>query len=185
MTTEDVWAHPHASDLSQSRLCNCANLITSLGDDAKEIRRYVCALDLHEKKNHKLFADMSRHPIVNDLLNTMSPSQRGAFEHIAQNKHDIALIQGPPGTGKTTFIVTLLQILSHLGHSWIACAPSNSATDHLATVFQQKSPELGAIRFHLFDNEARAIRRHPSICIKSPIMVFLENVRTSNCRQPT
>ena len=102
---------------------------------------------------------MSEHPIVDSLLETLSPSQRGAFEHIKDNKHDIALIQGPPGTGKTTFIVTLLQILCHLGHAWIACAPSNSATDHLATVFQQKCPELGAIRFHLYDNKARAFRR--------------------------
>ena len=158
MEVKDIWAYPHASDLSPRRLVNCANLITSLGTDADELRRYVCALDLREKTTHGLFADMPRHPIINDLLSTMSPSQRGAFDHILQNKHPIAFIQGPPGTGKTTFIVTLLQILSHLGHSWIAVAPSNSATDHLATVVQQKCPELGATRFHSYDNETRAIR---------------------------
>ena len=65
-------------------------------------------------------------------------------------------VQGPPGTGKTTFIVTLLQILWHCGHSWIACAPSNSATDHLATVLQQACPE---IRFHAYEKESGALRR--------------------------
>ena len=29
----------------------------------------------------------------------------------------------------------------------------------MATVLQQKCPEMGAIRFHAYDNEARAIRR--------------------------
>ena len=101
----------------------------------------------------------SQTAIVNQLLSTLSPSQLGAFEHIKQSKHDIVFIQGPPGTGKTTFIVTFLQILWQLIHSWIACTPSNSATDHLATVLQQKCPEMGAIRFHSYDNEARAIRR--------------------------
>ena len=41
-----------------------------------------------------------------------------------------------------------------MGHSRVACA-----TDHLAIVFQNRCPELGAIRFHAFDNESRAIRR--------------------------
>lgn len=29
----------------------------------------------------------------------------------------------------------------------------------MATVLQQSCPEMGAIRFHTYDNEARAIRR--------------------------
>ena len=77
---------------------------------------------------------------------------------IEEFEHDIAFIQGPPGTGKTT-IITLLQILSHLGHSWITCTPSNSVTDYLVTVFKQKCPKMGTIRFHLYENKARAIRR--------------------------
>ena len=162
MNQQGVWAYPDASDLAPRRLIDCANLITSLGTDADELRRYVCALDLHEKeKTHGLFSDMteSQTKHVNELLSNLSPSQLGAFEHIKQSKHDIVLIQGPPGTGKTMFIVTFLQILWRLNHSWIACAPSNSATDHLATVLQQKCPEMGAIRFHSYDNEARAVRR--------------------------
>ena len=140
MEDQKVWCFPNASDLAPRRLINCANLITSLGTDADELRRYVCALDLHEKETaHGLFSKMteSQTAIVNELLGTLSPSQLGAFEHIRQSKHDIVFIQGPPGTGKTTFIVTFLIILWQLNHSWIACAPSNSATDHLATVLQQ------------------------------------------------
>ena len=160
MATIQIRAFPQASDLSPRRLINCANLITSLGDDADDLRRYVCALDIHENdSNHGLFDKIDEYPAVNELLKTLSPSQLGAFNYVKDIKHPIALIQGPPGTGKTTFIVTLLQILSTLGHAWIACAPSNSATDHMATVLQTKCPELGAIRFHSFDNEARAIRK--------------------------
>ena len=160
MPQQQVWAFPDASDLSPRRLVDCANLITSLGTDADEMRRYICALDLHEReKSHGLFSNMSQHPIIEELLKTLSASQLSAFEHIERSKHAIALIQGPPGTGKTTFIVTLLQILSHLGHNWIACAPSNSATDHLATVFERKCPEMGAIRFYAYESEARAIHR--------------------------
>lgn len=56
----------------------------------------------------------------------------------------------------------MLQILSELKHPWITCTPSNSATDHLATVLQQKCLELGTIHFHAYDDEARAIRRQES-----------------------
>ena len=76
-----------------------------------------------------------------------------------QTEDDIVFIQEPPGMGKTTFIVTFLQILRHSNHSWIVCAPSNSATDHLTTMFERKCPKMGTIRFHLYENKARAIRR--------------------------
>ena len=162
MKQQQVWAFPDASDLAPCCLIDCANLIIFLGNDGYELCCYVCALDLYEKeKTHGLFSNMteSQTKSVNNLLSNLSPSQLGAFEHIKQTKHDIVFVKGPPGTGKTTFIITFLQILCHLNHSWIACAPSNSATDHLATVLQQKCPQLGAIRFHSYDNEARAIRR--------------------------
>ena len=84
--------------------------------------------------------------------------------------NNVALIQGPLETGKMTFTVTFLQIFFIIGHSWVAYAPSNSATDHLANVFQNKCPEVGAIRFHAFDNESHAIRRqerHSALANKS------------------
>ena len=60
MPEQQVWAFPDASDLSPHRLVNCTNLITSLGTDADEMRRYICALDLHEReKAHGLFSNMS------------------------------------------------------------------------------------------------------------------------------
>lgn len=45
------------------------------------------------------------------------------------------------------------------GHEWIAYAPSTSFTDYLVIVLQQKCPEMGAIRFYSYDNEARAARQ--------------------------
>ena len=162
MPQQEIWAFPNASDLAPRRLVNCANLTKQLGPDADEMRRYICALDLREKeRGHGLFDNLSESQtqVINKLLSQLSPSQLGAFEHVKHTKHDVVLIQGPPGTGKTTFIVTLLQILFHLNHKWIACAPSNSATDHLATVLEQKCPEMGAIRFHTYENETQAVRR--------------------------
>ena len=162
MTQRDIWAFPDTSDLALRRLINCADLIKSLGDDATELRRYVCARDLREKpKAITPFANITeeQEDIVNRLLGRLSRSQQGAFERIHESHHDIVFIQGPPGTGKTTFIVQLLQTLWHCGYSWIACAPSNSATDHLATVLEKPCPEMGAIRFHAYENEVKAIRR--------------------------
>lgn len=104
MTQQEIWAYPDTSDLSPRRLINCANLITSLGPDADKIRRYVCALDLREKeKPHNLFANMSKHPVIEDILAELSPSQLGAFQHVKDSKHDIVLIQGvkdPPTPGR-------------------------------------------------------------------------------------
>ena len=134
----------------------------NIGADADELRRYVCARDLHEKARPiNIFPNLTdaQEEIVDRLLDRLSPSQQGAFTRVYESKHDIVFLQGPPGTVKTTFIVTLLQILWHCGHSWIACAPSNSATDHLATVLQQACPEMGAIRFHAYENKISAIRR--------------------------
>ena len=162
MTQQAVWAFPDSSELAPKRLVNCANIIKDLRAEADRFRRYVCALDLRENEsNHGIFSDLTddQEEAVNALLSQLSPSQLGAFDFIKHTKHDAVFIQGPPGTGKTTFIVTFLQILWELNVPWIACAPSNSATDHMATVLQQKCPEVGAIRFHAYDNEARAIRR--------------------------
>ena len=126
------------------------------------MRRYICARDLHEKPQRvPLFQNLTeaKTKIVDDLLKRLSPSQQAAFEHVHDTKHDIVFIQGPPGTGKTTFIVTLLQIFWHCGYSLLACAPSNSATDHLATVLEKACPEMAAIRYHAYERETGAIRR--------------------------
>ena len=162
MTQQDIWAFPDASDLSPRRLINCANLITTLGSDADELRRYVCARDLHEKErsiNISSNLTETQTDLIDHHLSSLSPSQQGAFERVYESKHDIVFIQGPPGTGKTTFITTPFQILWHCRYPWIACAPSNSATHHLATVLQRVCPEMGAIRFHAYENETSAIRR--------------------------
>lgn len=103
MTQQEIWAYPNASDLAPRRLVNCANLITSLGANADELRRYICALNLREKETSQdLFTDLSKHPVISEILAKLSPSQLGAFHHIKDSKHNIVLIQGPSGTGKTT-----------------------------------------------------------------------------------
>ena len=93
-------------------------------------------------------------------LAELAPSHQGAYGFIKNNKHPVSFIQGPPGTGKTSLITSLL------GTSWKLGVPfgrgaalSDSATDHLATALGEEYPDMGAIRFHAFENEARAIRR--------------------------
>ena len=74
MNQQEIWGYPDTSDLAPRRLINCANLITSLGADADEVRRYVCAVDLREKeKPHNLFANMSQHPVLEDIPAELSP----------------------------------------------------------------------------------------------------------------
>ena len=108
------------------RLVNCVNIITSLETDTDKVYRYVYTLNLRVEKKRKITIYLlCQIKIVNDLLIQLSLSQPDAFEHIKQTKHDIVFIQRSPGMGKTTFIITFLQISSHLNHSWIACVPSN------------------------------------------------------------
>ena len=95
MIQQDVWAFPEASDPSPRRLINCANLIKSLGNDADELRRYVCARDLHEKPRRiPLFEYLTEAQTksVNDLLKRLFSSQKQTFQHVYDSKHDIVFI---------------------------------------------------------------------------------------------
>ncbi|KAL6721679.1 hypothetical protein ACLMJK_000783 [Lecanora helva] len=114
------------------------------------------------KKGHGLF---KYHPFLeansnslDDLLDSLSASQQNVFNAF-KDKHPFSLIQSPPGTGKTHFIKTLVGMMVKLGYHFIAAAPSNSATDHLASKIEEAYPEMGTIRFHAWDNEAAALAR--------------------------
>ena len=60
----------------------------------------------------------------------LDESQRSAVE-FALSASDVAVIHGPPGTGKTTTVVEFIRQAVARGESVLACAPSNTATDHL------------------------------------------------------
>lgn len=59
-----------------------------------------------------------------------NPSQREAVE-FAMMARDLAILHGPPGTGKTTTVVEVIRQSVLQGQKVLACAPSNTAVDHL------------------------------------------------------
>lgn len=60
----------------------------------------------------------------------LNESQKDAIR-LARSAQDIAVIHGPPGTGKTTTLVALIVQAVKAGEKVLACAPSNTAVDHL------------------------------------------------------
>ena len=156
----DGWIFLDVPDLSVRRKVNCANVIVEKkGEGTDELRRYVQALDLSERRKSSLFGDWSPTPqsLIQPIVDEMSPSQTGAWEYLRENKHPLALIQGPPGTGKTTFGTFVARIATALGIFWSAFAPSNGATDHFASSFQKADPQMATTRYHPQNNEVQAI----------------------------
>lgn len=64
------------------------------------------------------------------LPDYLNPSQQDAIR-FARSARDLAVIHGPPGTGKTTTLVALIAEAVQSGEKVLACAPSNTAVDHL------------------------------------------------------
>lgn len=60
----------------------------------------------------------------------LNESQKDAIR-LARSAQDIAVVHGPPGTGKTTTLVALIVQAVKAGEKVLACAPSNTAVDHL------------------------------------------------------
>ena len=96
---------------------------------------------------------------IQELKSSLTKSQEETLEHAMSTKHSVVAIQGPPGCGKTFFLTKLLHIASLLKIRWIACAPSNAATDHLATELNNAFPAMGAIRHHALESECGTIKR--------------------------
>ena len=65
-----------------------------------------------------------------ELPNHLNDSQKDAIQ-LARSACDLAVIHGPPGTGKTTTLVALIVQAVLAGEKVLACAPSNTAVDHL------------------------------------------------------
>ncbi|TVR87502.1 MAG: AAA family ATPase [Saprospirales bacterium] len=63
---------------------------------------------------------------------TLNPSQIEAVE-AGINAEDISVIHGPPGTGKTTTLKHLIINLVQRKNKVLVCAPSNAATDWIAS----------------------------------------------------
>lgn len=64
---------------------------------------------------------------------TLNPPQQAAVRH-ALTAEPLALIHGPPGTGKTRTLVEIVRLAVAAGETVLACAMSNTATDHLAAL---------------------------------------------------
>ncbi|XP_026223832.1 putative helicase mov-10-B.2 [Anabas testudineus] len=77
----------------------------------------------------------SHHSHLHRLLEVENPEQRTAIQHIVSCSAKPApyLVFGPPGTGKTmTLVEAMKQIVrTQASCTILACAPSNSAADHL------------------------------------------------------
>ncbi len=71
------------------------------------------------------------HPRAIEPDPTLNPAQQAAVRH-ALAAEPLALIHGPPGTGKTRTLVEVIRQAVLQGEKVLACAMSNTATDHLA-----------------------------------------------------
>jgi ATP-dependent RNA/DNA helicase IGHMBP2 len=82
--------------------------------------------------NKDLLAESSSHALLypHDHLNE---SQKKAI-HTCLNAAQMGIIHGPPGTGKTTTITALVKELVKIEKRVLVCAPSNNATDLLASL---------------------------------------------------
>lgn len=157
-----VWLDPDVSDLASQRLVTCANMIyTSMLED---VQRYAIGRDLHENARCKdLFDGFNQNTAqIAAIMSTWDKSKVEAFEALKTSKLPAMYIQGPPGTGKSRFIRDLVKILDLHNHNVLLTAPSNVAADTLATAIETKYPEVGAIRYHSWHHERRAIRQNGS-----------------------
>ncbi|KAL9042205.1 MAG: hypothetical protein Q9180_000765 [Flavoplaca navasiana] len=163
MIEQNVWAFPETTDLAVRRLINCANKVSEADTSEKsaaEMHRLLMARDLREGIPTDILANLTRQQrrAVNKVINTMSETQKQAWEHIQTSPHKIVLLQGPPGTGKTTFIVKVLKICEICNIPYTAGGASNVSTDVIASRIYNEAPYSGVIRPHSLGLETRSLR---------------------------
>jgi ATP-dependent RNA/DNA helicase IGHMBP2 len=79
------------------------------------------------------------------------------------NAEDVAIIHGPPGTGKTTTLVEGIHAMAQRGEKILVCAPSNAATDHLASSLNKRGlrvVRIGNMAKVDAENEALTLEAH-------------------------
>ena len=159
-----IWMYPEVSDLSTKRLVNCANLLSVVNYDLKDIQRCAVGRDLRVNTDgHNLFDGFDLEnpdPETKAIMSRWDPSQLKTFHHMVKTKLPMVLIQGPPGTGKTFFLKDLVKILTLRHYKTLVAAPSNVGVDTLATAIEENYSEVGAIRYHSYEREKLSIRRH-------------------------
>ncbi|XP_070766761.1 putative helicase mov-10-B.1 [Enoplosus armatus] len=98
-----------------------------------------------------------------------NPEQRTAIQHIVAGSAKPApyLVFGPPGTGKTmTLVEAIKQIMeTQASCNILACAPSNSATDHLCEkILEGKMGKRKVYRLYALSCRVRDIPKNIKFC---------------------
>lgn len=75
-------------------------------------------------------------------------SQKAAMRLVLSPPGGVALITGPPGTGKTETIALIVKMLVDNGLKVLVCAPSNFATDNVASKLKQRLSDDAVIRVY-------------------------------------
>ncbi len=83
------------------------------------------------------YSSISFYPREKRNLSNLNPSQLEAMQSIL-SAEDLAIVHGPPGTGKTTTIVNSIVEVLKEEKQVMVCAPSNAATDYLASSLHKK-----------------------------------------------
>lgn len=152
MSMEPYWLFPLTQDLSFRRLLNGVNRLAT--DSESLLASIVQGNDLRETHPEPLIVNKTE---TDHAMDKMNPNQEEIFRKILESGHICQFVLGPSGAGKTTFIADMAAKFVEVGEQVTAVAPSNQATDVLATKLQRLYPNLGAIRFHSLNSENRKL----------------------------
>ena len=117
--------------------------------------RMMSALGKLEKGNSALSEEILKIILepknyAKEISHTICDEKLNKHQNAAVNTalcNPLTLIQGPPGTGKTTTAVTIVKKLIETNKiPLLVCAPSNVATDNLATVLQNEGIKVLRVR---------------------------------------
>ena len=161
MDSMQVWAIPDASDKTWQRQIKVLNDIDGQGEEGVDLKRYVCATDLSEGDNHGLWQNVSPEGQVkyDKILERLIPVHKGSVQFTRDTKHKIVLMQGPLGSGKTFTSVAMMEMCTETGVKYSEFSGSNAGADCSAEVANENMPKAGVLRYHAYDNEAKAMTR--------------------------